>query len=133
MSGLGLFFDGKGVWAEAEPLMRRAMAIDEASFGPEHPNVGRDLNNLAALLQATDRLAEAESLMRRAIEILQWFTAETGHPQAHLRQAIENYEGLLAQWASTRQVSSHGRVRCCAGSVFCRAVDPSKRQRVGAC
>ena len=35
--------------AEAEPLMRRALAIDEASYGPEHPNVAIDLNNLAAV------------------------------------------------------------------------------------
>ena len=48
--------------AEAEPLMRRALAIDEKSFGPDHPNVARDLNNLAALLQDTNRLAEAEPL-----------------------------------------------------------------------
>ena len=55
--------------AEAEPLMRRALAIDEASFGAEHPNVAIRLNNLAQLLQATNRLAEAEPLMRRALAI----------------------------------------------------------------
>ena len=55
--------------AEAEPLMRRALAIDEKSLGPEHPDVARDLNNLAQLLQATNRLAEAEPLMRRALAI----------------------------------------------------------------
>ena len=49
--------------------MRRALAIDEKSFGPDHPNVARDLNNLAQLLQATNRLAEAEPLMRRALAI----------------------------------------------------------------
>ena len=49
--------------------MRRALAIDEKSFGPEHPDVATDLNNLAQLLQATNRLAEAEPLMRRALEI----------------------------------------------------------------
>ena len=37
--------------AEAEPLYRRALAIDEKSFGPEHPNVATGLNNLAELLQ----------------------------------------------------------------------------------
>ena len=47
--------------------VRRALAIDEKSFGAEHPDVARDLNNLAGLLQATDRLAEAEPLMRRAL------------------------------------------------------------------
>ena len=55
--------------AEAEPLMRRALAIDEKSFGPEHPNVAMGLNNLAQLLQDTNRLAEAEPLMRRALAI----------------------------------------------------------------
>ena len=49
--------------------MRRALAIDETSFGPDHPNVATDLNNLAQLLQATNRLAEAEPLMRRALAI----------------------------------------------------------------
>ena len=29
---------------EAEPLYRRALAIDEATLGPEHPGVARDLN-----------------------------------------------------------------------------------------
>ena len=55
--------------AEAEPLMRRALAIDEKSYGTEHPNVARDLNNLAQLLQDTNRLGEAEPLMRRALAI----------------------------------------------------------------
>ena len=49
--------------------MRRALAIDEQSYGKEHPEVATDLNNLAALLQATNRLAEAEPLMRRALAI----------------------------------------------------------------
>ena len=49
--------------------MRRALAIDEESFGPDHPAVASRLNNLAQLLQATNRLAEAEPLMRRALAI----------------------------------------------------------------
>ena len=47
--------------------MRRALAIAEASYGPDHPKVVRDLTNLATLLRATNRLAEAEPLMRRAL------------------------------------------------------------------
>jgi hypothetical protein len=42
-----------------EPLMRRALAIDEKSSGLEHPDVARDLGNLAQLLQTTNRLDEA--------------------------------------------------------------------------
>jgi tetratricopeptide (TPR) repeat protein len=51
--------------------MRRALAIDEGSFGADHPNVARDLNNLAVLFQDTNRLAEAEPLMRRALVIVE--------------------------------------------------------------
>jgi tetratricopeptide (TPR) repeat protein len=54
---------------EAEPMMRRALAIGEKSYGPEHPDVAIRLNNLAALLKETNRLAEAEPLMERALAI----------------------------------------------------------------
>ena len=54
---------------EAEPLDARALAIDEQSYGPDHPKVAIRLNNLAELLQATNWLAEAEPLMRRALAI----------------------------------------------------------------
>ncbi len=69
MNNLGQLFDAKARLAEAEPLMRRALAIGEKAFGPDHPNVAIGLNNLAALLQATNRLAEAEPMYRRALAI----------------------------------------------------------------
>jgi hypothetical protein len=75
--------------------MRRALAIDEAGYGPEHPNVARDLNNLASLLQATNRLGEAEPLMLRALAIILRFTHLTGHPHPHLQAGLSNYVGLL--------------------------------------
>ena len=58
-----------GYLREAEPLYWRALAIDEASCGPNHPDVARELNNLALLLQAANRLGEAEPLYRRALAI----------------------------------------------------------------
>jgi hypothetical protein len=51
--------------AEAEPLMRRALAINEAAPGVDPQNLAVHLNNLAGLLQATNRLVEAEPLARR--------------------------------------------------------------------
>ncbi len=53
----------------AEPLFRRSLAINEASFGPDHPEVAIRLNNVAQLLQATNRFAEAEPLYRRSLAI----------------------------------------------------------------
>ena len=68
-SQLGVLFTAKADYAEAEPMMRRALAIDEKGYGPNHPNVAIRLNNLARLLKDTNRLAEAEPMMRRALAI----------------------------------------------------------------
>jgi len=57
LSWLGNSLQQLAEWAEAEPLMRRALAIYEKSFGKEHPYVATALNSLTLLLQATTRLA----------------------------------------------------------------------------
>jgi nephrocystin-3 len=64
-----LFLYAAALYSEAEPLMRRALAIDERSLGSDHPKVATRLNNLASLLQDTNRLEEASSLLRRALVI----------------------------------------------------------------
>ena len=76
--------------------MRRALAVDEASFGPDHPDVARDLNNLAVLLRDTNRLAEAEPLSRRHLRIFAKFGSRMGHEHPHFRTAIDNYAGLIS-------------------------------------
>ena len=76
--------------------MRRALTIDEKSVGPDHPSVATHLNNLAQLLQETNRLAEAEPLMRRMVEIILLFAQRTAHEHPHLQTAVGNYRGLLA-------------------------------------
>jgi tetratricopeptide (TPR) repeat protein len=68
-NNLGGLFEVKADYAQAEALMRRALAIGEQSYGLDHPNAMRSLSNLAHVLQATNRLAEAEPLMRRALAI----------------------------------------------------------------
>ena len=75
--------------------MRRALAIDEASYGNDHPAVARDLNNLANLLRDTNRLAEAEPLSGRAARI---FLASLGMDHPKTQKAKGNYlKILLAQ------------------------------------
>src|ERR1700677_374408 len=55
--------------AEARPLAERALAIDEAAYGPDPPPVAADLNNLAQILQALGLTAEARPLTERAVTI----------------------------------------------------------------
>ena len=69
LNAVGLRWHDLAEWSRAEPLFRRALEIDEAASGPDHPSVATALNNLAELLRATNRLAEAEPLYRRALEI----------------------------------------------------------------
>jgi hypothetical protein len=82
-------------FADAEPVMRRTLAIDETNHGPDHPGVAIDLNHLARLLLATDRVDEAERLMRRHVEIFLRFERRSGHPHPHLETAFANYADLL--------------------------------------
>ena len=72
--------------AEAEPLVRRALTIDESAFG---------LNNLAQLLKATDRLTEAEPLTRRVLITFVHFSRAVGSSHPHLQAAVDNYAVLL--------------------------------------
>jgi tetratricopeptide (TPR) repeat protein len=69
LTAQGLALSQLSRYSEAEPLMRRALAIDEQAYGPEHTKVATDLNNMAQLLQSTNRLSEAEPMMRRALAI----------------------------------------------------------------
>jgi tetratricopeptide (TPR) repeat protein len=68
---------------EAESLVRRALAILEANYGPDHPDIARELANLATLLCAMNRLAEAEPLARRALAI-----PPESHPQVASRLTV---------------------------------------------
>ena len=92
LSYVGLLLGEKALYAEAEPLLRRALAIDEASLSPNHPNVAIDLNNLAALLHDTNQLATAEPLMRRALAIDE---ASFGADHPNVARDLNNLAALL--------------------------------------
>lgn len=65
----------QGRAAEAEPLMREALQIDERLRGPDDPKVAHRLNNLSSLLAISGKLAEAREHLQRAWSIKQ----RTGH------------------------------------------------------
>jgi tetratricopeptide (TPR) repeat protein len=73
-------------YREAEHLMRQALEIDELK-GWDHPDVARDLNNLALLLiDDPDRRGEARQLMQRALIII-----ESKHVETDPIKAFANY------------------------------------------
>jgi len=61
--------DGLQRYDESEAIYRRALAIFEQTFGPEHYEVASNLHNLAAVLCARGDLDQAEKLYWRALAI----------------------------------------------------------------
>jgi len=62
-------YDDENDYTRAEPLLQRTLAIREQVLGPEHPDVARVLNNLAALYVSRGDYARAEFLFQRALAI----------------------------------------------------------------
>jgi len=61
--------DGLERYDESEPIYRRALAVFERAYGPEHCEVAATLHNLAAVLAARGHCQEAEEHYRRALAI----------------------------------------------------------------
>ena len=51
----------QGAYAKAEPLYKRALAINEKVLGPDHPNTATSLNNLAALYRGPGCLRQGRA------------------------------------------------------------------------
>jgi hypothetical protein len=67
-------------------MYQRALSIQEAALGPNHPNVAAALNNLADLLRQQGEHAEAKALMRRARAIHE-ATRGKAHPHTAATKA----------------------------------------------
>lgn len=78
--------------AEAEPLMRRALAIAEKRFGSGHPQTAPLLNNLAMLLHDMNQLVEAEQLIRQTLAIDE---QSFGTEHSAVARDLNNLAGLL--------------------------------------
>ena len=65
----GYYLSERGRYAEAEPLLQRALAIWEQQLGPEHPDTALSLNNLAILYRVQGKYEQAEPLYVRALAI----------------------------------------------------------------
>src|SRR5262249_53483800 len=63
---LANLYRDKGDYAQAEPLLRRALAIREKTLGAEHPLTATSLNSLASLHEATGDTSQAVALRSRA-------------------------------------------------------------------
>ena len=92
MLDLAEVYRSQGKFTLAEPLYRRALLIDEELLGPDHLDVGTDLNNLGALYFSEGRPADAAPLLKRGLAIKE---AALGANSPQLLQIIDNYTVVL--------------------------------------
>ena len=88
-----MLYSNQGRFADAEPLYKRALAIKEKAFGPDHPDVAISLSTLAQLYQTQGRYVDAEPLYKRALAIKEKILG-TNHPDV---ATILNHLAFLYQ------------------------------------
>ncbi|ODG98747.1 pilus assembly protein PilF, partial [Nostoc sp. KVJ20] len=79
-TGLGCFYEGQGLYQQAEPWLQQCEKVTRNRFGSEHPDVAASLNNLALLYRSTGRYSEAESLFQEALSLYKRLLGEE-HPR----------------------------------------------------
>jgi tetratricopeptide (TPR) repeat protein len=96
-----------GEYAKAEPLLKQALEIRQKGLGPEDPDTGQSLSNLAALYQAMGEYAKAESLLEEALEIRQKILGPE-HPESAqiLDELAERYEAM-GEYAKAESLFKH--------------------------
>ena len=70
LNGLGILLQEQARYRDAEPYLRRALAIFLSTVGPDHPDTAAVMNNLANAVMNWDP-GEAQRLRRRALAIQQ--------------------------------------------------------------
>jgi CHAT domain-containing protein/Tfp pilus assembly protein PilF len=98
LNNLALLHKMQGQYSQAEPLLQRALTINEQALGPLHPDVATSLNNLALLYRVQGRYAEAAPLYQRALTIHERALG-SAHPE--LATSLNNLAGIYStqgQW-----------------------------------
>jgi tetratricopeptide (TPR) repeat protein len=85
------YLQARGRYAEAEPLLQRALAISEQQLGTDHPDTATSLNDLAELYRNQGRYEEAEPLMQRALAIRE---KQLGQDHPHTATSLDNLAAL---------------------------------------
>ncbi len=83
---------GPTLYAESVSLLRRALAIDQAELGEEHPYTVTSMHNLAATLWDQGDLSGARALQEKVVEVSRRFLGEA-HP--YILRSMNNLASTL--------------------------------------
>jgi tetratricopeptide (TPR) repeat protein len=70
-NNLAMMYRAQGRYGEAEPLLKKSIAIDEKALPADHPDLAIWYNNLAELYRAQGRYGKAEPLHKKATAIFE--------------------------------------------------------------
>ena len=88
----GGYLHGRAEFARARACLERALKIDEAAYGPDHPKVAAVVNNLGGVLRAIGDLAGARASFERALKI---DGAAYGPDHPSVGRDVNNLGGVL--------------------------------------
>jgi len=94
----------KGTTKQAQPLLERAVAISEQTFGPEHPTTAGCLSNLAEAYALQSRHQEAESLYLHALAI---YKQAFGQDHPNIAIVMEAYTSLLEHLKGQKKLPNY--------------------------
>lgn len=89
---LARYFEIVADFESSKGHYERALAIDEASYGLEHPQVAADLNNLGLVLRALGDMAGAKTQLERALAITE---AALGSAHPSVASCLNNLGSVL--------------------------------------
>jgi CHAT domain-containing protein/tetratricopeptide (TPR) repeat protein len=104
VSWLGHIYDSLDRYGEAEPLYALTVAILEKRLGPNDPNVGATLNDLASLYRKESRYDEAQAVYERVLAIGEK-TFGAQHP--NVGAVLNNMAGLYQTQGRYREAETY--------------------------
>ena len=94
VNNLGMVLKSIGDLTGAKECYERAIVIDEAINGPNHPEVATAVNNLGGVLQNLGDLRGAKECYERALAVFRQFLGEE-HPRTKVVRG--NLDGVLEE------------------------------------
>jgi tetratricopeptide (TPR) repeat protein len=88
---LDQYYSSQGLFGLSREPSERALAIREKQLGPDHPDTGTSLNNLAGLYRSMGHYNEAEPLYQRALAISE---KQLGPDHPDTGTSLNNLAGL---------------------------------------
>ncbi|MBD2301058.1 tetratricopeptide repeat protein [Nostoc sp. FACHB-190] len=99
--GLSRFYEGQGLYTQAEPWDQQCLSTAQNRLGDNHPSVATSLNNLAYLYNSQGKYDEAEPLYLQALALRQRLLGDN-HPD--VAQSLHNLAALYYSQGRYEQV-----------------------------